>query len=79
MQHCAPSAVKSGGQRCKRDYIPCKGKERQRADKTHMVVLCSEAQRDISHTEWGTLLLLACFEGREKVNGKLKKLPCTEE
>lgn len=76
---CSVSCQVKGVERCKRDYIPCKAKESQRADKTRVVTLCREAQGDISHREWGSLLLPVCFEGSQKAKRQSKKFPCKEE
>lgn len=74
---CSVSCQVRGAERCKRDYTPCKAKQSQRADKTHMVTSRQEAQGDVSHGEWGSLLPLGCFKGSQKA--KKKKFPCREE
>lgn len=67
---CSVSCQVRGAERCKRDYTPCKAKQSQRADKTHMVTSCQGAQGDVSHEEWGSLLPLGCFKGSQKAKKK---------
>lgn len=69
----------SGVERCHRDYTPCKAKESQRADKTHLVVSCLEVRGDTSSGAWGSLLLPACFRGSQTEKRQVKKFPCKEE
>lgn len=68
-----------GVERCHGDYTPCKAKESRRADKTRLVTLCREVRGDTSSREWGSLLLPACFGGRQTEKRQVKKFPRKEE
>lgn len=70
MRLCSVSCQFRGAERCKRGYTPCKAKQSQRADKTHMVTSCQEAQGDISHGDWGSLLPPGCLKDNQREKKK---------